>query len=199
MLILNKWQFSLIYLTFHSTLLYCILIILNLLSDLLLFLSLFNPMLTLCFILVHATINNVTKTLPYFGKRKQVTYHLNLSYWCFCIVPSVFFFQAKFYDSTLILLRDMLGKTLWLFHWHQWKWQTKFCSLTRNVLSLASFCRQRAELSSLQSALLFVRLVLAPSTGRYRRRRARCCLRAGCCPDWGLLWGVPCPADRGPC
>ena len=82
--------------------------------------------LTLCFILVHATINNVTKTLPYFGKRKQVTYNLNLSYWCFRIVPSVFFFQAKFYASTLILLRDMLGKTLWLFHWHQWKWQTNF-------------------------------------------------------------------------
>ena len=34
--------------------------------------------------------------LPYFGKRKQVTYHLNQSYWCFHILPSAFFFQAKF-------------------------------------------------------------------------------------------------------
>ena len=36
-------------------------------------------------------------TLPYFGKRKQVTYHLNLSYWYFHIVPNVLFFQAKVY------------------------------------------------------------------------------------------------------
>ena len=35
--------------------------------------------------------------LPYFGKRMQVTYYLNLSYWCFCIVPSVLFLQAKSY------------------------------------------------------------------------------------------------------
>ena len=26
--------------------------------------------------------------LPYFGKRKQVTYHRNLSYWCFHILPN---------------------------------------------------------------------------------------------------------------
>ena len=51
--------------------------------------------------------------LPYFGKQKQVTYYRNLSYWCFCILPSVLFFQAKFYASTLILLKDMLGKTSW--------------------------------------------------------------------------------------
>ena len=50
---------------------------------------------------------------PNFGKRKQVIYHLNLSYLCFHILPSVLFFQAKFYTSTLILLRDMLGKTPW--------------------------------------------------------------------------------------
>ena len=49
--------------------------------------------------------------MSYFGKRKQVTYHLNLSYRCFRILPSVLFFQAKFYAPTLILLRDMLGKT----------------------------------------------------------------------------------------
>ena len=35
--------------------------------------------------------------LPSFGKRKQLTYHLNLSYWCFHILLSVLFFQAKFY------------------------------------------------------------------------------------------------------
>ena len=35
--------------------------------------------------------------LPCFGKRKQVTYYLNLSYLCFCILPSVLFFQAKSY------------------------------------------------------------------------------------------------------
>ena len=51
--------------------------------------------------------------LPYYGKRKQVTYHVNLSYGCLCISPSVLFFHAKVYASTLILLRDMLGKTSW--------------------------------------------------------------------------------------
>ena len=51
--------------------------------------------------------------LPYFGKRKQVTYHPNLSYWCFHISPNVLFFLAKCYAETLILLRDMLGKTSW--------------------------------------------------------------------------------------
>ena len=35
--------------------------------------------------------------LPYFGKKKQVTYHPNLSYWCFHISPNVLFFQAKYY------------------------------------------------------------------------------------------------------
>ena len=33
--------------------------------------------------------------LPYFGKRKQVTFHLSLSYLCFHILPGVLFFQAK--------------------------------------------------------------------------------------------------------
>ena len=49
--------------------------------------------------------------MPYFGKRKQVTYHPTLSYWCFHILPNVLFFQAKYYAPTLVLLRDMLGKT----------------------------------------------------------------------------------------
>ena len=49
--------------------------------------------------------------LPYFGKRKQVTCRRNLSYCCFHILPSVLFFQAKCYALTLILLREMLGKT----------------------------------------------------------------------------------------
>ena len=42
-----------------------------------------------------------------------VTYHLTLSCWYFHILPSVIFFQAKVYASTLILLRDILGKTSW--------------------------------------------------------------------------------------
>ena len=51
--------------------------------------------------------------LPYFGKRKQVTYHLNLKLLMFCILPSAIFLQAKFNASTLILLRDVLGTTSW--------------------------------------------------------------------------------------
>ena len=51
---------------------------------------------------------------PTLAKRKQVTYHLNLSYWCFSILLSVLFFQATLYAyTTLILLRDMLCKTSW--------------------------------------------------------------------------------------
>ena len=46
-------------------------------------------------------------------QRKQVTLHLNLSYWCFHILPSVLFFRDKFCAYTLILLRNMLGKTSW--------------------------------------------------------------------------------------
>ena len=42
-------------------------------------------------------LTQVRTILPYFGKRKQVTYHLNLSYWCLHILPSVLCFQAKFY------------------------------------------------------------------------------------------------------
>ena len=45
--------------------------------------------------------------LPYFGKRKQVTYHPNLSYRCFHNSHNELFFQAKFHAETLILLRDM--------------------------------------------------------------------------------------------
>ena len=91
--------------------------------------------------------------LPYFGKRKQVTYHLNLSYSCFCILPSVLFFQAKFYASTLILLRDMLRETSWysidisgndrhilLFYNKKQKKKKK------SLLSLAFFCQSRAVL-----------------------------------------------------
>ena len=40
--------------------------------------------------------------LPYFGKRKQVTYHPNLSYWCFHNSHNELFFQAKFHAETLI-------------------------------------------------------------------------------------------------
>ena len=86
-------------------------------------------------------------TLPYFCKREQVTYHLNLSYCCFHTLPSVLFFRVKLYASTLILLRDMYSKISWysidvrgndrhmlLFY--------KIC----HFLSLASFCQSWAEL-----------------------------------------------------
>ena len=46
-----------------------------------------NGLLDLCAILPYM----------YFGKRKQVTYHPNLSYWCFHISPNVLFFQVKLY------------------------------------------------------------------------------------------------------
>ena len=52
-------------------------------------------------------VNNRIPILPYFGKRKQVTYHPNLSYWCFHNLHNELFFQAKFHAETLILLRDM--------------------------------------------------------------------------------------------
>ena len=82
--------------------------------------------------------------LPYFGKRKQVSYHLNPSYWCFCILPSVLFFQAKFYASKLILLRDMLGKTPW-YSIDVSGNETHFALLQEmSLLSLASFCQSRA-------------------------------------------------------
>ena len=55
------------------------------------------------------SVNAVIATLPYSGIRKQVTYHLNLSYWCFRIIPSMLFFQKILCIN--ILLRDMLGKT----------------------------------------------------------------------------------------
>ena len=70
--------------------------------------------------------------LPYFGKRKQVTYHPNLSYWCFHISPNVLFFQAKFYAETLILLRYMLGKTSW-YSIDVSGLTDAFCSFTRIV------------------------------------------------------------------
>ena len=50
---------------------------------------------------------------PTLANWKQLTYHPNLSYWCFHISPNVLFFQAKFYAETFILLRDMIGKTSW--------------------------------------------------------------------------------------
>ena len=39
----------------------------------------------------------VMPMLSYFGKSKQVTYHLNLSYKCFHILTSVLLFQAKLF------------------------------------------------------------------------------------------------------
>ena len=59
------------------------------------------------------TVTNYS--VPYFGKRKQVTYHPKSELFMFLYIqlPSVLFFQAKFYASTLILLRGRLGK---IFH-----------------------------------------------------------------------------------
>ena len=79
-----------------------------------------------------------TQYCPTFGKRNLVTYHLNLSYWCFYILPSVLFFQAKFYASTLILLRDMLVRH------HEIPLTSVqgtdiFCSFTRNVTFVNCF------------------------------------------------------------
>ena len=91
-------------------------------------------------------VNTRPLFLPYFGKRKQVTYHPNLSYWCFHISSNVLFFQAKFHAETLILLRDMLGKDIMIFHCRQCKWQTNFALLQEiSLLSLASFCQSRAD------------------------------------------------------
>ena len=41
-------------------------------------------------------ISKWNQTIETFGKRRQMTYHLNVSKWCFHILPSVLFFQAKF-------------------------------------------------------------------------------------------------------
>ena len=86
--------------------------------------------------------------LPYFGKRKQVTYHPNLSYWCFHNSHNELFFQAKFHAETLILLRDIYVRyDIMIFHWRQCKWQTHFALLREmSLLSLASFCQIRAIL-----------------------------------------------------
>ena len=79
--------------------------------------------------------------LPYFGKRKQVTYHLNLSYWCFHILHSVLFFQAKFYASTLILLRvrDMLGIRDGDIILTSVEMTVHICSFTRNFTFVTCF------------------------------------------------------------
>ena len=39
--------------------------------------------------------------LPYFGKWKQMIYHLNLSYWCFRILPSVPFSVVRCVKKTV--------------------------------------------------------------------------------------------------
>ena len=84
--------------------------------------------------------------LPYFGKRKQVTYHPNLSYWCFHNSHNELFFQAKFHAETLILLFRYVRYAIMIFHWRQCKWQTHFALLREiSLLSLASFCQIRAE------------------------------------------------------
>ena len=49
-----------------------------------------HTLLILCILFV-----GVIVVMPYFGKRKQVTYHLKLD--VFCILPSMLFFQAKSY------------------------------------------------------------------------------------------------------
>ena len=58
-----------------------------------------------------AIYKRIDSTALLWQKEASDIYHLNLSYCCFHILPSVLFFQAKCYASTLVLLRDMLGKT----------------------------------------------------------------------------------------
>ena len=43
-----------------------------------------------------STLNDTSTVLPYFGKRKQVTYHLNLSYEGFHILPIVLFYAKSY-------------------------------------------------------------------------------------------------------
>ena len=91
-----------------------------LLSELCKFLKQLNLLILVC---------NSWAILPFSGKRKQVTYHLNQSYWCFHILPCVLFYQAKFYASTLILLRDMLGRYQWKLHILLFYMKCHFCHL----------------------------------------------------------------------
>ena len=79
--------------------------------------------------------------LPYFGKRKQVTYHPNLSFWCFHNLHNELFFQAKFHAETLILLRDICKIILMIFHWRQCKWQTHFALLREMSLLTCPFAK----------------------------------------------------------
>ena len=63
--------------------------------------------------------------LPYFGKRKQVTYHLNLSYGCFHIFTQCALLpgQILLCINTHLAKRYVREDTM-IFHWRQWKWQT---------------------------------------------------------------------------
>ena len=73
-----------------------------------------------------------------------------LSYWCFCISPSVLFFQAKFNASTLILLRDMLGKTSWYSIDVSGNDRCILLYLQEMLILLhASFCQSREEWTGL--------------------------------------------------
>ena len=89
--------------------------------------------------------------LPFFGKRKQVTYHLNLNYWCFCILPSVLFFQANFMHQH----SSCLDKC-WVRHLDipltSVEMTDKFCSFTGNVNSVTCFLLPKQ--GSLQQYLL---------------------------------------------
>ena len=88
-------------------------------------------------------LGNMGAAMPYFVvKRKQVTYHVNLSYWCFCILfpECALLHKAKFYASPLILLRGRLDKIM-VFHWRQSEMSRHIPVLLQEMplLSLASF------------------------------------------------------------
>ena len=83
--------------------------------------------------------------LHYFGKRKQVTCHINLSYSCFPILARVLFFQAKSYASTLVPPRDILAKTLWYSIDISEKKNIFVLLQEMSLLSLASFWQSRVE------------------------------------------------------
>ena len=152
--------------------------------------------------------------LPYFGKRKQVTYHINLSYWCFYILPSVLFRPGQvlcIIISTRPPITVCQVRHHDIYHWHQWKWQTHFALLQEiSLLSLASFCQSRAEYASnillLDTPLMRWNMKNNPLKKGKRRRRMSFFfgggggVRSQSCDEWHpppppppppRIWGKP--------
>ena len=94
-----------------------------------------------------AILLTTSSVMPYFGKMKQVTYHFNLSYW---LRFSYFTYCALLPGHILCInthpAKRNVRSDITIFHWCQWKWQTRFAPLQEMpLLSLASFCQSRAE------------------------------------------------------